>query len=380
MRVFLDEALFEGEAAEDPLPLTSLISLAREGRHRVLLHPAFRPDDERELPRNRWLGERDQRLRSRLTELLRISALEASTDRPEAPRVTVVDGETSDWAGGRLCATDALKLLRAPLRILLENGRNDWSFLVALVDRVHRQALRRAEREQWLAVHNGNGIGGIKKSLEMLTDSTSRDTGWQIERLRTWVMFDRDAHPDDPLAPSRTSTEVRQLCGHESLQGPWPFPYLQLPRRTIESYIPVEALDGRASLENGVDRLAALGRLREQHVAESFAYDMKQGFIKDTGLQKPRRHELRQQWRGTASIEQRRALTPHDELHETWRALPAELVSDLLFGFGSDVAELAYGKCDAEPLWDEWFLREHARGPEGQPSRADVATLVLELI
>lgn len=379
MRVFLEESLFEGTGADDPLPLIGLVSFARQGRHRILMRPAFRENDERDLSWNRWLLQRDERVRAQLTQLLRVSARDASTDRPGAPHITVVEGDLSDWDHGRLSVDDASSLLRAPLRVLFENGRTDWSFLLALVDGMSRETLRDAEKQQWLEIKGVGGIGELKKWIEDLLLSTQRDSSWNIKRLRAWMMFDKDADPSEPREASKTSAELVQLCLDSDLHGPWSFAHLQLARRTIESYLPLESLRSISNLGNGVDRSAALKALREHHPEESFAYNMKEGFIKDSGIPKKDRHKLMEQWKRTHAVVDRLALTPSAKLPEAWRALPEAIVSDLLFGFGSDIAK-GFEESETEPKWEGWFAHEHARGPIDQPLRSDVANTLLELI
>jgi hypothetical protein len=384
MRVYLDEGLFESSTA-DPVCIIELIGMAGDGRHRILLSPSFRDRDERNLPRDRWIGRQEEHLRQRLAQLLVVSASEASMSALDVPRITVIDGDQSDWIAGDLCMADALRLLRAPLRLLVENRRSDWAFLLAIVDGAHRRALRDAEHKNWLDVQHGGGLGEIKDRLRNIVAPAAKDAGWHLERLRTWVMFDRDADVEDPRRPSRDSNEVLELCRSDELHGPWSFPHLQLGRRTIESYIPLEALAARDGAGDPaspkVARRKALGDLREEHPISAFAYNMKEGFMKDARtVDKRDRATLRKQWQSAASPEDRHPMVPPGEaLPEAWRALPTEIVAELLFGFGKDVAE-AFEQCDAEPRWEEWIRREYERGPDGQPSRLQIATQILELV
>lgn len=378
MRVYLDEELFEAEDV-DPVCIVQLIGHARHGRHRILLQPAFRDEDERRLSRNTWLRNQEARLQRRLARLLETSASAASMSTPGTPAITVVADDQSDWGAGRLTATDALRLLEAPLRVLVENRDSDWHFLLALVDGAHRRALREARAERWLEVENGGGIDDLAKHLRAFFSSNDRDVAWHVQRLRTWVMFDRDADGEDPRHASRISDELARLCREHGAMGPWPFPHLQLGRRTIESYLPLEALDGRGSSPSDIQRTRALRRLRDEHPAEAFGYHMKEGFVKDARtLEKRERNERRQRWRSAATEDARRAEIP-DELPHAWRTLPAEIVADLLFGFGKDVAK-TFEACDTESHWDDWLAREFDRGPAQQPSRAEIATQILELV
>lgn len=379
MRVYLDEGIFESSTA-DPLDIIELIRRAKGGRHRILLSPSFKEHDERDLPRIRWLAGHRQDVRQRLTQLLLLSASEASKSASDVPRIVVTDQECSDWETGKLSAPDALLLLQSPLKAIVENRRADWSFLLAMVDPVHRRALRDAVREKWLDVESAGGIDEIVVRLRDLSGPAAKDTAWHIGRLRTWVMFDRDAHVEDPRRPSTSSDQALGLCQNESLQGPWPFPYWQLGRRTIESYLPLESLQNQPSAKNGSDRLSVLRRLRDQHPPEAFAYNMKEGFMKDAhAIKKEDRGKLRDRWEATDSAEDRLDQVPREELPEAWRALPSELVAELLHGFGRNISH-AFQQCDDEPLWEEWFRQEYERGPAEQPSPTEIAIQILDLV
>ena len=129
MRVRLSEELFE-ESNPDPVGLLGLFSLARSGRHRMLLYPSFRRDDDRDLARNRWLMERSQNEREQLSTLLEVSARDASADRPETLEITVIAGAASRWNDPlELSLQDADVFLRKPLLLQLEDHKNDWLFL-----------------------------------------------------------------------------------------------------------------------------------------------------------------------------------------------------------------------------------------------------------
>ena len=223
MRVYLDEGLFESEDVE-PMCIIEIIGLARDGRHRILLQPAFRDQDPRDLPRNKWIRGQETRLQRQIAGVLETSAAAASMSTPHAPRIKVIAGEQSDWSEGRLIAGDALRMLRTPLKIVLENRDSDWRFLLAAVQEAHRKALLEARHKDWLDVENGGGIDDIEKHLRTFFSSTTKDAAWHIKRLRMWVMFDRDAAKEDPRQPSSISRDLLRLCCNDELHGPWPFP------------------------------------------------------------------------------------------------------------------------------------------------------------
>lgn len=360
MRVQIAEDVFDAAA---PLEVSELIGIARHGRHDILLSPTFYRDDERDLPRMRWLNAQSAAMRNQLMGILEIAAERASRRSPRMPTIRVIAGSVSRWADGMLTVDDALAFLQAPLRLLLENKNSDWQFLLAMATSPARTELEDARTRRWVEIEGG-GLGELKKRiLEMMAHRAKHQ-----ERYRTWVMFDRDADVD-PREASRESRDVAKLCRDAEL------PHLQLGRRSIENYLPVEAMRGRGR----VGQRDALMRLREQHVAESFCYSMKQGFIKDATLPGPERNRIYGQWKDTEDASALGALVPTDALPDIWRSLPADLQGELLFGFGDKVGE-EFQRVQTETNWEEWFTREYSRGPAGQRDAHDVINEILELL
>lgn len=371
MRVVLEETVFD---AADPLDVHELIGIGRHGRHDVLLSPSFYRDDQRDLPRTRWLNAQGAEMQERLIRILEIGADRASRRNPRVPTIRVIAEPTSRWDEGALRIDDAIDLLRAPLRLLLENKTSDWRFLLAAASSPVRDELERALTLRWIEVEGAGGLGELKKRIEELIAFASQ--GRHRDRLRTWAMFDRDADPEDPRQASSESNDVVRLCRSATLALPWTMPHWQLGRRSIENYLPIEALRERGR----PSQREALNRLRDQYPLESFAYSMKQGLIKDAPtIRVSERHPLRQQWQAAADTPARGTLVPRDALCAIWRTLPADLQGELLFGFGDKVGE-EFSQYRTEASWDEWFIREYARGPADQPQPHDVINEILELI
>lgn len=374
MRVHLSEQLFE---SADALGVTALIELARDGRHQLLLRPSFRDRDERELPRNRWLHGHHPDMRDQLCGLLSVCARDASSSGPNTMSITVVATEHSRWASLELTPVDALRLLRTPLKLLIENRRNDWLFLRALFPPQLRADLDRAEQNGWIDVA-GVPLSEMKPRLMSWTQERSSATlSLQLTMRRTWLMFDRDAATNDPLQPSKDSEEVRELC--EDLE----LPHHQLARRTIESYLPSEIL-GRlhsSSTNSRQARLVALRQLREQYPECAFALSMKEGLMKDTALDKRDRDPCKQRWDQARDPEMRRTLCEGivELMPLAWQELPEQLRADLLIGFGGKCATL-FEQCESATDWDRWFQSEYDRGPSQQPDRAEFASTLLGLI
>jgi hypothetical protein len=376
MRVYLSESLFENE---DRLGILRVVLEACSGRHHVLLRPSFARDRDEALPSSRWLLGFDEDMHERLASLLEASAELASRRSSSSPSITVIVGPHSHWELGHLALVDAIGLLRQPLTLYLENKTSDWQFLLALANSALRSELKAAAGGDSPSLRmEGGGLGELKKRIDELI--AAAEGGNHLPRLRAWVMFDRDADADDPVQPSKESGAVKEKCSATQLQHPWAFPHVQLGRRSIENYLPLEALRAKCRYGERVAQILALSCLREQHGEAAHAYSMKEGFIKDArSLSGPERNGLQRAWEHPPPGSDRAQLVPVEQLPATWRALPPNIRGELLFGFGPSIAD-EFGRAETEPRWDDWFRREYDRGPSGQAHPDDVINQILELI
>jgi hypothetical protein len=135
MEVELNRALLDSPQTESLLIL-ALCAFGAQGRHRIV------PDD-RSLW-NQWAA----RLPRDVAEEVRLtwdeSERRAAVGGP-AERVQVRPVGSRDFAQVPILVdpAEALALLGRPLRIILENGRNDRAFVLAFADEVTSRALRR---------------------------------------------------------------------------------------------------------------------------------------------------------------------------------------------------------------------------------------------
>jgi hypothetical protein len=106
--------------------------------------------------------------------------------------------------------SEALALLGRPLRVLLENGRNDRAFVLAFADRASHDALRKAEREGWIVFETAGGIG------ELLVRIRAAPEGEPREAFRTLYRCDSDARA--PGHPTNQAATVQQKLGELSLR------------------------------------------------------------------------------------------------------------------------------------------------------------------
>jgi hypothetical protein len=156
------------------------------------------------------------------------------TDRDNAAyrlaAVEVVDGAGSDWSASppRLSPSDALNLVDIPFKILLENGRYDRAFLLAMTPSAHRPFLQWLEHSDQLVFLGGGGLGELRMLVE---EQIARK---DHRRLTHWAMFDSDAAA--PGLPSDHATRAQEACEAADV------PCYMLQRRALENYVPKAAL------------------------------------------------------------------------------------------------------------------------------------------
>lgn len=92
------------------------------------------------------------------------------------------------WFGAppRLSMRLAIELVDTPFKILVENGRFDRAFLLAMCSDEHRAFLEGLEAQRRLAFH---GAGGIDELRESVNDQFIKD---QVRHLKYWAIFDSD--------------------------------------------------------------------------------------------------------------------------------------------------------------------------------------------
>ncbi|MBK7758946.1 MAG: hypothetical protein IPI35_21625 [Deltaproteobacteria bacterium] len=116
----------------------------------------------------------------------------------------------SDWRTLQLTLADALALVQEPLHLYLENGRNDLRVCEALCQPNDRQTLSRLEDAPARLFEPGGGTGELEVRLKRLAEKPALGDV-ELRRLwKTWVMFGKDAGPDDATAPSAA---ISPPCG-----------------------------------------------------------------------------------------------------------------------------------------------------------------------
>ncbi len=389
MIVTLDQLLFR-EGAAQRLRGLRLVLAANERRHVLLTDPLWEPDAADQLI-NRWLSELPPELMDAVQKTLEAGLDEAAKMGASVARIRVEQTSTSQWENGVLSPDDALRLMQTPLWLVLENGRNDLQFLRRILEKKDRKALDDHFAEGRIDVPLGGGTGELKLFLENLATlpgapSMSRETTSWIRRLRSWVMFDRDARPDDPRLPSSMSESLREVCA--GMTRPRPFPGHQLGRRTIENYLPFEALYHWANSGNDtVQRRQRVEAFKSNDFGElrRACFAMKDGFVKDVAqavreeLKQRKRPErkLKMRWVHEAKLPVTLESKPRRRvrwIEESELPVVFQGLQNVAFrhrlnrGFGEQSAEL-YANMEVA---DRWFHRVFTEDPAARTWREEL--------
>lgn len=346
MQIELDRSLL-GDARLELLSLLALCAFGLQGRHRVV------PDDRaiwehwaRNLPRNLA----DEVLHAWDLGEARSSVGQASL------QLRVCADVVCNLRGRPIVATPdvALALLGRPLRILLENSRNDRAFLLAFCDRETKRIFLHAEREGWLVFDTAGGIGEIKVRLSSILDGLSERPA-QAEALRTLYLCDSDAR--ELGKPSEEAEHVQkcldvlhaEFARHLDQAGwlGW-----VLTRRAAENYAPAGDVLRWATLKHGPKEASAL--IDKARTPEGRAFLVNGVGSRDSS----RRHLLAAvalsmlsgELRSVLCMKQGRGDDPPRTLDSVWSQLDPFQASALKDGFGRDFSANFYNQ--AEHLHD----------------------------
>lgn len=341
MIVTLDARLFTHPYVSQ-LELLALIGLGFEARHALLVDPLY-PGKEHTI--EAWLQALPEVLREEVKLALEWGPEAASRRTAKAPHVRVAAVPQSTWNGTEpvLTPADALHLLRRPLKLLVENRRNDGAFLQKMLPPSYKQFFLEALDKGWLEIENGGGLGELRRRVESAW--TRRD---MIECGRMWVMFDSDARQAG--APSKEAQDFLDYCGKELLH-PWPLHAHMLERRSIENYLPLKSLHGWAAIggagereerRHKVNALAYLSKKPERRAH----YNMKSGLLGD--LSSERRDFYRKS----------KAVIDDAELPPLFQQLDLEVKRSLQEGFGPAISDLFHDRGGVERVTEEHLQAE----------------------
>jgi hypothetical protein len=317
MRVVLDAALFD-PAQPNPLELVALVQLGFEGRHLLMTEPL---EDARV---QAWLAARGEREQEACQLALERGLREQARTRSSLTvRVSGIDVQPARRQGELVLALEpALRFLRSPFLVLVEDRDADRAFVFAMAKPEWRERLGELEGRGSLHFEHGGGITRMR--------DTVRDVARDIaDRTRYWVLFDSDS-----LAPGRRSTDADKLV--QACRDRVEFHCLE--RRAIENYIPMAALLHWAehAAPGNRDSMKRTARaFRNLQPSQRHHYKMRRGFAGDAG-------------RDDAA----NAATLFDDLEPGVR-------QTLQGGFGGEVSEVL--SWHGWSAWDSWQSSEPDR-------------------
>lgn len=311
-------------------------------------------------PVNTWLSQQEAGLAAALRQILADGqALEARLP-PETVSFRVAPISESDWTLGRLSISHALRLMHAPLQLLVEDRQSDLGFLMRIAGARRRATLDRALQRGSIEISHGGGLGSMNSRIDEL-NSTSRTASSlaapeaelhaKVQRLRLWVMFDRDGAEHDRSVASEASQRLLSAC-QRCASAPWGLAYHQLTRRSIENYLPHEALWQWAG--SARERVRAVGAFVSAEFGElrRRCYDMKEGLLEFLPTRRER-DALRRRRKELRNRPGRAQLLPEAVLKAPFQGLTEELRDRVADGYGDDIADY-FGKV---LLPDSWFER-----------------------
>lgn len=224
MEVELDRALLTGQPTEG-LVILALCALGMIGRHRII------PDDR--APWDAWArtlpADLEEEVRYAWDEGERRAAEGGVAERIIVRPIGPVQFERTPLL---LTPIEALTVLGRPLRILLENGRNDRAFMLAFADSATHKALSEAEQAGWIVFETAGGISELLLRLESVADSTAREV------FRTMYLCDSDAPEPGDLSPVAADIQQRLTALAARFRRPAGHFGCVLTRRAAENYAP----------------------------------------------------------------------------------------------------------------------------------------------
>lgn len=148
------------------------------------------------------------------------------------PRIKI-----SNIEAGEFSIDEAIRYLKQPFALILENSYNDSSFFNSLLDNFPKQSksIKKLKQNGWFQYEMGGG-STIQHFLKTKMDSFSGDIfkKGSNKYLRCFVLIDSDRkYPEDDL-----KQEIKDLISFLNL---FEVPFHVLEKREMENYLPNEA-------------------------------------------------------------------------------------------------------------------------------------------
>jgi hypothetical protein len=264
MRIIIEESVFRDDRGVEHY--ADILALFRLGlnRHTIEIEPAKSPLFAG------WLEQEGARTGRMCRQVLAEGVKRRARTR-RMRTVRVADVATATWdTTPRLPVTEAARLLKRPLRILLENGRNDRNFLRIITRLVDGFDLHRLVADEMVEIATNGGIDENRVWIMGLRPE---------EPHGMWAMCDSDAlcawsWPADRSVPKEFGDGAKKLWEACRDRGV----YLHvLQRRAIDNYVPLPVIqqwsfhreDKRKDI---YEALVGLSAEQRHH------YNMKDGF------------------------------------------------------------------------------------------------------
>lgn len=326
----LAESIF-ASVEETTLALLSLFEACADGRHVVLTRPLW----DRSTAIRAWLDALPRRTRKEIENVFHHS-VDAAAQAPRAARRIRVDTVHECRWDAPIPVLDvrtALRMLRAPLRLLVEDRFNDGAFVLKMIPPDRKPRISQGLDKGWVEVEHGGGIDRMRKRVEDVAADP-------VARARMWVMSDSDGRRR--ADPSRSALLLGEAC--ETTPGAWPVAYHRLERRSIENYLPGEAL-------GGAEHSRAVTAYRQLTEEQRHFYNMKAGLVGDVADGVKRRAYQQ----GSHAIDDA-------DLPPLFRGLAPTTKEALRRGFGVGIADLFHDEGGVERVAEAAMQRE--AGPE----------------
>lgn len=183
-----------------------------------------------------------------------------------------------DWEADIPIVTvdDVDYLVKLPITIALENGRNDRNFLLSASKAGLRERLMELEKQKALVF---DGPGGIN---ELINNMKGSYISHLANRHKFWLLFDGDAPVPDRF--SEDSVTLKNLCEENKFVN-----HHRLSRRSIENYLPVS---GSPNIEKLCSFFEVSGDDREELMSQltcfsSLSEEQRYHYHMKEGLKKP---------------------------------------------------------------------------------------------
>ena len=279
------DALFEDPGYTATLDLYQLFRLGWSTRHILLVEPAY--DEGGGAAINRWLARQAEDVAELFADILDVGNMRFAAELSRVTLVVEAEEGPPAWDSRSGYARHSVSLARAvevagtPLRLLVENRRNDAAFLRACVPHELAGRFAAAEDQGWIRFEHAGGLGEMFHRVE-----EAGMGGAEAEALRLSVIHDSDARAafdnheatrfDTPACtwgPPRDNARLAEACAAAVV----PIDHHQLSRRAIENYLPGAALRRWANSRDRARRRAQLSAFMSMSQEQRDYFNMKHG-------------------------------------------------------------------------------------------------------